>query len=543
MEEQGVKAVEFRQNIDINKEFSEQNLINLQEFRDLINQMIEEAEGNEKNVLAEMALVSMIYFMHFVDEAYTLIYARIVLGQLVAAKRKEERYTERYDDMNWEEKIFEHLKAAEFEQAALLFDVNCDNYDKDRELYDHLYKTILPVKNYFKEGFSGSSQTYEIINTFETMRQNAASLLIAIQNKDVDKSIINSLKLLSGEITVISPEPLEYIYLSLIFKNGFLNDKDKEQLKVNMLDLCKKSVTDADRKSLIDSCISFALENPYDTFNKIKKSYPLWFSESLVFMWDASGLLHAETFKMSKEKGEEINTRIIEYFTAEYVDYLISKEYRNSLQIVEPYLNILDDESLASSLRSLVKFDFDRSSIQSFKQYEEVYNYFKSKRNNPELEYDYERLVELRARYFEEKENKEQVKRSFYEALKLYIKKKSLKSFNDLVIKKIDQAFEANFEPDQLFEDSFTEYKDWKEISNPFKLLATYCEILTAINNRNNKVLNEKLKDIFLTKLIECPQKYKILIIQSISKCILNELVSVDQDIIMKMITEFQRFE
>lgn len=502
MEDDGVYTAEIRKAIDINKDFSKQNLTNLQNLRDLLNSSIKGAHENEINLLAEMELVSMVYFMHFVEDAYSLIYARSVLGQFISANRKQTNWKQQYQEMSWEQKIFEHIKAAEFEEVVNLFNTEYDNYDQDRELYDHFYNTILPIKNYFKEGLKGTYQTYEIVNTFETMRQNAFSLLTAVEHKSVDKHILNSLKLLSGEISIVSPAPLEYLYLHLIFKNGFLEDKDKQDLKVRLMELSQKE-KNADQKEIIDFCIKLSLECPYDTFNEIKKSYPLWFSESLVFMWDASGLLHSETFKMSVEKGQEINTKIIEYVEAEYVEYLINKQFKESLQIVEPYLNILDEESLARSLSSLVEFDFDRADPQSFKQYEEIYNRFKSKRNNPQLDHDYETLVELRANYFNEIKNKEEIKRSFYEALKLYNKKKSIKSFNDLVINKLDLAFENSFQPDQLFESSFNEYKEWKELSSPFRLLATYCEILTAIDSCNNIILNDRLKDIYLAKTIE----------------------------------------
>ena len=222
--------------------------------------------------------------------------------------------------------------------------------------------------------------------------------------------------------------------------------------------------------------------------------------------------------------------------------YWVNK-YKQSLKLLEPYLKILDNDSLASSLRKLVEFDFDWSSLDSFKIYETTYKSFILSRRFYQLEKDFEELVEKRAKYFENVKDKKDIRRAFYEELKCLIKKKSIKSFNDAVLKRIHESFDDDFTPDLLFDESFIEYLEWKEKSKPFKLLATYWEILTAIDQNDNEILNKRLKELYIDKSIECPLGYKILIIQTISRCILNENINIHQDIIMKMTSEFEMFE
>lgn len=254
------------------------------------------------------------------------------------------------------------------------------------------------------------------------------------------------------------------------------------------------------------------MESPYDTFRNVKKQYPPWFSESIVFMWDASGLLNGDTFKLSNQNGENIKTRIIEHVTAEYVDYLLKERFKNSLDLLSPYLMILDNASLARALRELIKFDFKADDHELFKAYEEKYKFFITSRQDVEIEKDYETLIDLRGRHFDGAKEK----KDFYDGLKLLVKKKSIKSFNDRIIKKIDEVFNNEFSAEVMFEDSFNEYKEWKEVSGPFCLLATYCEILKDIENKYNERLNENLAGLYVTKTIECPLQYRILIIQEI---------------------------
>ena len=320
-ENKGTKKIEFRSRIDVNKEYDNQNLLNLQDLRDVLNEHIGKGHDskNDRDMLNEMVLVSSVFFAHFVEQVYQPVYARLVLQQLLEAKRKDDDI----ESYTWKEKLFYYLSGWEFEKAAQLFDQQEESFNKSDELLEEIYKIILPIKNYFREGIFSNYQFHEVSGMFENMRQNAKALE-DLSDNFIDVNASKILKLLSGEIEILSPTPLEHLYLHLIYQNQFPSQEDKEKIKIMLFEQNNKE-EDADKKKLIDLWITLALDSPYDTFNIIKKSYPLWFSENLVFMWDASGKLNSETFKMNKGSGEEINTKIIEYASWEYVEYLLSK--------------------------------------------------------------------------------------------------------------------------------------------------------------------------------------------------------------------------
>ena len=72
--------------------------------------------------------------------------------------------------------------------------------------------------------------------------------------------------------------------------------------------------------------VDYAIESPYESYKNIKAKYPPWFSENMMFMWDNSGQLNSDTFKLDVSATEETTTRVIEAVTAEYVYYLIEQE-------------------------------------------------------------------------------------------------------------------------------------------------------------------------------------------------------------------------
>lgn len=157
------------------------------------------------------------------------------------------------------------------------------------------------------------------------------------------------------------------------------------------------------------------------------------------------------------------------------VDQLIVM-YRmdNNLEIILPYLKIVDDESIAESLRNLVAYDFKPGDNASFKLYKETYEHHIKKRETEELQRDYENLLQLQAEHFTNAQKGRQAKENFYKGLKHLSQKRSLKAFNDEVITKLKFAFEPDFHPSELLDEEMPEYRKWKELSKPFKFLATY---------------------------------------------------------------------
>lgn len=194
------KSYKSRRFNDTNRELTELNFQNLQNLWAILEKHCEIVRNsrsyskNDEFLLCELILVSNIIFnMHFVEKIYVPLFSRNIIKQIVDVKRKkDDSYAEKYNSFSWERKLYEHLSACEFEKANDLFDYPSENYDRNRELYDHIYSIISPVKNYFKEGLGQFYQVHEVIHLFDTMRQNAGNLyLICKERKQTaDKDIV-----------------------------------------------------------------------------------------------------------------------------------------------------------------------------------------------------------------------------------------------------------------------------------------------------------------------------------------------------------------
>lgn len=99
-------------------------------------------------------------------------------------------------------------------------------------------------------------------------------------------------------------------------------EDEKKQIKLTVMDRINK-LKEADFKQFNTDLVEYALESPYDQYKKLKESYPAWFSEYIVFLWDASGYLNSEEFEIDRDAAKQINTTIVEEVTAEYIRYLI----------------------------------------------------------------------------------------------------------------------------------------------------------------------------------------------------------------------------
>lgn len=206
-----------------------------------------------------------------------------------------------------------------------------------------------------------------------------------------------------------------------------------------------------------------------------------------------------------------------------------------------PYLKIVDDEMQAKCLKQLVEFDFKPGNSDSFKAFDQAYNWCIDKRGTVELQNDYQELLQLQAEHYTKVQKGHKIKENFYNCLKYLFKKNSLKAFNDEVIRHLDFAFEPGFHPNELLDEEMKEYREWKEKSEPFNFLSTYCELLFGIKDGNNPVINASIKKIFTE--LHVPLQYKIKTIQTIWNDILSEHVSVSHDSILKMIIEFEKYE
>lgn len=137
--------------------------------------------------------------------------------------------------------------------------------------------------------------------------------------------LITSLTLLSGDekfIKSLEIEPMHELALHFVYSMPLPTEDEKKQIKLTVMDRINK-LKEADFKQFNTDLVEYALENPYDKYKKLKESYPAWFSEYIVFLWDASGFLNSEEFEIDRDAAKQINTTIVEEVTAEYVRYLI----------------------------------------------------------------------------------------------------------------------------------------------------------------------------------------------------------------------------
>jgi hypothetical protein len=234
--------------------------------------------------------------------------------------------------------------------------------------------------------------------------------------------------------------------------------------------------------------VDTSIQKVSSSFQKSQKNCPQrWWNSSLESMFNTS----------SK------NSKNLTYF-----------RYENSLEICKPYLKIVDDDTLANILKQLVGFDFKPGDSNSFKAFDNVYKESIDQRGTVELQSDYQELLQLQGEYYTKAQKGDKMKENFYSCLKYLFKKNSLKAFNDEVIKSLDFAFESGFHPNDLLDEEMKEYREWKEKSEPFNFLSTYCELLHGIKDGNNPVINMSIKKIFTE--IQVPLQYKIRTIQTI---------------------------
>ena len=89
----------------------------------------------------------------------------------------------------------------------------------------------------------------------------------------------------------------------------------------------------------------------------------MWFSENMAYIWDMSAMLNSEELKISLNEGEDYQTGIFEAIEWQYVSYLL--EMKMPLRIINPYLVMMDDESIARTLSDLIEYDYDPSDIEN----------------------------------------------------------------------------------------------------------------------------------------------------------------------------------
>ena len=115
-----------------------------------------------------------------------------------------------------------------------------------------------------------------------------------------------------------------------------------------------------------------------------------------------------------------------------------------------------------------------------------------------------------------------------------------MKAFNDEILGYLDGILKGTYDLEEIVDKNIPEYLDWQKKSRPFKLLATYLELLQADNNTTRDSL---LRELFIEHPSQIPSAFKILIVKKMSEIMLREDVQIDQDLILAMITEFEKFE
>lgn len=368
-----------------------------------------------------------------------------------------------------------------------------------------------------------------------------------IEEKDLGENdqfskLLKSLNLLKGDSQYISSlklDPVHELALHVIYCNQTLDENIRQELKERVLSNLSGP---ADTQNFMTKLLEFALSSPYETHQELKKSYPAWFTEYMVFLWDINGRLTAENFIDFPEGARDVSTSVVEFTTSEYVNHLIEQQFENLLELCKPYLLIMDDESIVSAFSKLIQVDFKPHDTNNFNLYKQTLEMHIKKRENEQLMGQLEKILEERANYFARKQDANLSKENFHKALKHLSEKRSMRAFNAEVISKLDIVFKPEFHPNELLDEEMDQHRDWKEKSKPFLFLATLCELIRALKDTKNNTEIDRCISLIFTE-IDVPFQHKIRTIQLISNEILNPDIKVNSDLIMKLIIEFEKFE
>jgi hypothetical protein len=113
--------------------------------------------------------------------------------------------------------------------------------------------------------------------------------------------------------------------LKFIYGVAIPNNDQRQDFKTEIQGYIDK-IDDADSKQFNTILLKYSIEDPYDSYTDIKKSYPAWFAEYLLFIWDSGARLNEDLFKEIDPGSHDLQTTIIEQGTADYVFFLISKK-------------------------------------------------------------------------------------------------------------------------------------------------------------------------------------------------------------------------
>lgn len=281
----------------------------------------------------------------------------------------------------------------------------------------------------------------------------------------------------------------------------------------------------------------YACESPYDTYASIREGFPAWLTENLTFLWDTSLLLTSE--KLHVVVSDAVyDARIIEYIENEYVAYLLSLQ--KPVRVIKPYLKLLNKSGLVQTLRELVSYDFVPGNKESFKIFDSLYKEYEETINTDDLIFDHENLKQMQGDFFLKEKEDEKLKENFYKGLRHLANKKSMKSFNDQILELLDRILLDDIDLSVIVDDELSDYTEWQHNSPPFKLLASYLELLQCTTN---EARNKILREMYIRKSIAMPYAFKIMIIKKMSEIMLKEDVNIDSDLILAMITEFEKFD
>jgi hypothetical protein len=151
-----------------------------------------------------------------------------------------------------------------------------------------------------------------------------------INDKPEIRQFLPCLSLLAGETHIKGAngediEPLHELCLKFIYGAAIPSNGQKQEIKTEIQSYIDK-IENADAKQMNTILLQYAIEDPYRSYTDIKKSYPAWVNEYLLFIWDSGARLNEDLFKKIDPGSHELHTSIIEQGTADYVFYLISKQ-------------------------------------------------------------------------------------------------------------------------------------------------------------------------------------------------------------------------
>ena len=329
------------------------------------------------------------------------------------------------------------------------------------------------------------------------------------------------------------------IALSLVYKTPIPNEQEIIELKQKLMEnYNENSQADSYINGMNKEIIKYTWETPYATYSYLREELPLWFSENMAYIWDMSAMLNSEELKISLNEGEDYQTGIFEAIEWQYVSYLL--EMKMPLRIINPYLVMMDDESIARTLSDLIEYDYDPSDIENWREYYSVYEKFINERDTDQLREGYEILKQKQGDFHIEQAQNHEFRDNVYKGLKHLSNMNSIKPFNDRVIEYLQGILNDSIQIESIIDENLPEYVDWQNISKPFHLLATYLELIQADNDTDR---NKLLSSLFIDNIVEVPYAFKIFIIKKMSDILLHKHVNVSQDIILAMIIEFEKFE